>query len=273
VLGLLGWTAVAHNSGSGWVQALGCLLAGFVVVGLVGGAPATARVSARVVACPTDATAGRPVVLELRTSAAARLEPLEPAGPTATVPAGGGRIEVVPTRRGELTVVQLRVGSAAPFGLLWWTKRVELALPRSLWVAPLPTAADPALVAVTGQGALSGRNRAGHALAGDVRGVRPYAAGDARRAVHWPSSAHQGILMVREVERPELGIPSVAVVLPDDGPAGDEVAARALATVLALLARGAPVLVATTEAAGPRNEAVYGPADAARRMARAVAPR
>lgn len=272
-LGLFGWAAVAHSSGSGWVQALGCLLAGFLVVGLVGGALATARLSAEVASAPTDATAGRPISLQLRTNAAARVEPIAPAGPRTTLPSPGGPVEFVPPRRGELRAVTVRVGSAAPFGLLWWAKRVELELPRSLWVAPVPGEPDPRLVAVAGEGASSGRDRAGHAVAGEVRGVRPYVAGDPRRAVHWPSTAHHGSLMVREVERPERGTPRVEVVLPDDGPAGDRAAARALATLLSLLQGGGPILLTTTEAAGRRCEAVYGPTDAARRMARATASR
>lgn len=273
VVGLVGWTAVAHNSGSGWVQALGCLLAGFAVVGLTGGAVATARLSVEVASGPADGTVGRSLPLELATSAPVRVEPLDPPGPVAVLAGGRGRLDIAPRRRGELSSVRVRVGSAAPFGLLWWTKQVDLALPVSLWVAPVPSVPDEGLVARAGPGRSLGHDRSGHAVAGEIRGVRPYVAGDPRRAVHWPTSAHHGALMVREVERPERATPRVEVVLPDDGAGGDDVAARALATLLALLRRGTPVLLTTTEATGRRCEAVSAPAEAARRMARAVAGR
>ncbi len=106
---------------------------------------------------------------------------------------------------------------------------------------------------------------------GEPRGVRPYEPGDPRRSVHWPASAHRGELMVREAERPEAAVPEVRVVLPDDGPAGDALAGQALGTVLSLLERSSPVMVSTTEREGPKTEPVYGPVDARRRLARAVA--
>jgi hypothetical protein len=78
--------------------------------------------------------------------------------------------------------------------------------------------------------------------------------------------------MVREAEAPEASVPEVRVVLPGDGPDGDAVAERAMGTLVALLARCSCVMLATTERDGPRHEAVYTPADAGRRLARAVAP-
>jgi hypothetical protein len=77
--------------------------------------------------------------------------------------------------------------------------------------------------------------------------------------------------MVREAERAEAAVAQVWVSLPDDGPAGDAVAERALGTVLVLLSRSSPVMLATTEREGARVEAVYSTRDAGRRLARAVA--
>ena len=61
---LLAWGLVAHNSGAGWVQAVGDVLAGILAVGLV--APAVvggAGAACAIVEVPSDATAGLPVEL------------------------------------------------------------------------------------------------------------------------------------------------------------------------------------------------------------------
>jgi len=271
LVALTGWAAVAHNSGSGWVQALGCLLAGFAVVGLAGPGIATARLGVRVVANPPDATVGRPVGIEVTATAPGRVA--GDGGEPTIVGVGITTVELVLPRRGAVVQVSLSISSAAPFGLLWWRRRVVVPLARPLWVAPLPGRPDPALRAATkpGQGLDAARPRDG--WAGESRGVRPYAAGDARRLVHWPATAHHGALMVREVERPDPSVPHLTVALPDDGPAGDEAASRALGTVLELLARTSPILLTTLEPDGPRTGPVAGAADAGRRLARAVAPR
>ena len=272
VLGLGALAAVARNSGSGWVQALGCLVAGFVVVGLLGPALAAATLSVEVIAAPPDATAGRTTFVDVRTSAPVRVVPLRPPGPPATIGAGTGRIALVAERRGPLAVLSVTVGSAAPFGLLWWHKRVELALPQPIWVAPAPGTPEPGMLASSEGGALElGRRR--DAPSGEFRGVRPYVAGDPQSSVHWASTAHHGRLMVREMDDPDTATPSLEVVLPDDGPAGDAAAAAALATLLGLLAHGGSVLVSTTERDGVRTESVSGALEAGRRLARAVSPR
>jgi uncharacterized protein (DUF58 family) len=272
LFGLAAWAAVAHNSGSGWVQALGCLLAGFVVIGLGGPAFATRRASVEVTANPTDTTAGLPAAVEVRTSTAVRIEPVDPPGPSVTTAAGIARLELVASRRGPVERVVMHVCSAAPFGFLWWRKRVVVPLVRPMWVAPLATRPDLFELAGARGAALAG-DRQRDDQSGAIRGVRPYVAGDSRRMVHWPSSAHRGELMVREAERPDEAARRLEVVLPDDGDAGDAVAARALATVLDLLAGGAAVVLTTTERDGPHTGLVTTPAEAGRRLARAVAAR
>jgi len=270
VVALVAFAAVAHNSGSGWVQAMGSLLAGFAVAGLGGPGLACARLRVSVVTNPTDATASQPLEIEVATTAPARVEAVAPHGQATTIGAGTGRVRLVPARRGPLLWVTLEVASAAPFGLLWWHKRVVVPLARPLWVAPVPGPPDAAMLSHPTAQAELDRHRPRDARVGEPRGVRPYAAGDPQRLVHWPATAHRGELMVREAERPEAAVPGVRVVLPDDGPEGDAVAGRGLGTVVTLLTRSSPVMLATTERDGPRHEAVYTRADAARRLARAV---
>src|SRR6202007_2808548 len=115
-------------------------------------------------------------------------------------------------------------------------------LVRPMWVAPWATRPDFFELAGTPGAALAG-DRQRDDQSGAIRGVRPYVAGDSRRMVHWPSSAPRGELMVREAERPDEAAQRLEVVLPDNGETGDAVAARALATVLELLAGGAAVIL------------------------------
>ena len=49
---LLAWGLVAHNSGAGWVQAVGDVLAGTLAVGLLAPAVVVARAKLRVVETP-----------------------------------------------------------------------------------------------------------------------------------------------------------------------------------------------------------------------------
>jgi Na+-translocating ferredoxin:NAD+ oxidoreductase RnfA subunit len=60
---LLAWGLVAHNSGAGWVQAVGDLLAGILGVGLVAPAFVALRAKVAVFEVPSDGTAGLPLDL------------------------------------------------------------------------------------------------------------------------------------------------------------------------------------------------------------------
>jgi hypothetical protein len=77
--------------------------------------------------------------------------------------------------------------------------------------------------------------------------------------------------MVRELEGPAAEPVRVTVVLPADPDAAEQLAERALATVVRLLDRATPVLLDTAEAAGPVAGLVADRRQAGRRLARAVA--
>jgi uncharacterized protein (DUF58 family) len=298
VFTVLAWAAIAHNSGSGWVQALGVLLGAVLLVGLVAPGRAVKRAVVSVESNPVDAIAGEAVGLTLAASARVRVRPVSPEGvsgffgprgarrdgatnarpldrtsPHGSDPAVSARdtpkLRIVPKRRGILTEVTVEVASAAPFGLLWWSQRVTLALPVEMCVAPRPTKA----FTIPPEADDSGDDAAGRrsAAVGDTRSVRDYEHGDARRTVHWRASAHTGHLMVREMEMPSQEPVTVRIELPVDPVEADEIAGRGLATVLALLEKSRPVMLATHEPTGDRLGRVTGINDAGRRLARAVA--
>jgi len=289
---LLAWGLVAHNSGAGWVQAVGDILAGVLAVGL--GAPAVAAARARVVVVdtPGDATSGLPVALRALANTRVRVKPVHPPGPEVFLGPHGaapgtpqnraGRaaapsssdddvdtLTLAPGRRGVHDHVVLEIASAAPFGLLWWRKTVRVGLPRALHVGP--RLGRPLPLPLGQQDTTGGGTLDSSVQIGEPRGVRPYRPGDHRRWVHWPATAHSGELMVREMEGPTAEPVTLEVRLPDDADAAERVAERVMATVVALVDRGSSVLLVTTEAGGPKVGAVGDRRSAGRRLARAVA--
>jgi uncharacterized protein (DUF58 family) len=286
---LSAWGLVAHNSGAGWVQAVGDVLAGILAVGLVAPAVVAGRAAVAIVESPSDATSGLPVELVATSDTRLRVRPLHPPGPesfvgphraragsqrhtivgAATDLERGGAVTLLPTHRGVHDRVVLELASAAPFGLLWWRKTVVVELPRLLHVGPRlgqPLPLPGGREDTAGGGVLDSS-----VPIGEPRGVRPYRPGDQRRWVHWPATAHSGELMVREMEGPTAEPVTLEIHLPAEAEAAERMAERAMATVVALVDRGASVLLATTEEGGPRTGVVGDRRSAGRRLARAVA--
>ncbi len=268
------WWLVAHNSGSGWVQAIGDAVFGVLLIGLIGPAVVLARVRVQVVAAPGDASAGLPLEIAVKASSRVRLSGIEPHGPGGfagpvrrRTPAGSG-LTLIPQHRGVYDRVMVEVATAAPFGLQWWTRHTALTLPATLHVAP--RLGRPLPVDLRDRDPSGDSARRSADSAGDPRGVRAYRSGDNRRYVHWPATAHTGELMVREVERPSSEPITITVTLPTDSEEAERISERALATVLLLLDRGRPVVLGTAERSGPTVAAVSERRQAGRRLARAV---
>jgi uncharacterized protein (DUF58 family) len=272
VVAIAAWVAVAHSSGAGWVQALGALLTGFLLVGLVGPALAVRRARCSITASPADAVAGHPLEVTLAVTAPVAVRALDPPGPEVVT----GRdhehaLQLLPSHRGVVAECVLLVASAAPFGLLWWTKRVTVALPRPLHVAP--SVGPPDRVGLIDADTSGEGPRQVDSRVGEPRGVRVYRTGDLRSWVHWPATAHARTLMVREMEGPASEPMTVRAILPEDPDAADVVAGRALGTVAGLLAAGQQVVLVTAEPAGLVRRPVGGVLDAGRRLARALPQR
>lgn len=273
---LLIWSGVAHSSGSGWVQAVGATLAAVLVTGLVAPFFPARRAAVTCVACPSDTTAGSPTGLTMVASGPIRIRPLRPTGPetTAAGVARGRRavsVSVAPDRRGVIESVTVEVASSAPFGLLWWAREMVVPLPRPLHVAPRLGDGEHADLRAT--------DEPGDALTrvpaslGEPRGVRAYRAGDMRRSVHWPATAHAGILMVRETERPTDLPVVIEATLPAEPDAAERAAERVMSLVTDHLVTGTSVILVTREAAGRTVQApVRDRIELGRRLARAVAP-
>jgi uncharacterized protein (DUF58 family) len=289
IIVVLGWGGVAHQSGSGWVQAVGAVVAGALLVGYLIPAVVAARVKVSCPSCPQDAEAGVPIRLEIVCGHHVRCTAVEPPGPPVLVAAGEATtVTAVAERRGVFDVVELKIATAVPFGLLWWSRHVVVALPREIHVAPRLGSPLPdhskGLVSVTGG------VRTARSVMGELRSVRNYTHGDSPRSVHWPATAHAGTLMVRENEHEVGATVVVRSELPADPDDAERRAERVLGTVVDLLRHGVPVVLETVEAVGAgggatspvsrgqgrERRAVSSPVGdrtaAGRRLARAVGP-
>ena len=275
IMALFVWWVVAHNSGSGWVQFLGDAALGVILVGIFGPAVIVARNKVQVVASPTDATAGLPAAVRLLVSTRVQVRPIVPAGPDSfcgpiTRPKRfDDELILVPTKRGVHSDLILQIASAAPFGLQWWSRKVTVPLPSPLQVAPRLGEQLP-LPYLDRDHDAGGRQLIRTEI-GDPHGIRPYQAGDHRRRVHWPSTAHMGRLMVRENEDQSGHPVTLRVSLPYDEDSAERTAEQALGTAIKALDLGAPLVMATDETDGPVVASVTDPLQAGRRLARAVA--
>jgi uncharacterized protein (DUF58 family) len=274
IVALGAWAVVAHSSGSGWVQALGALLAGVLATGMLAPALPVLRSRVECASGPADGVAGQPVDVVLVTNGAHRLRPRSPRGPVARAagfPFGSRPVTVTlqPEHRGVVDEIVVELASSAPFGLLWWGRDVVVPLSRPLHVAPRWGDEEAAASAPFD------RNVDGPAPVpsglGDPRGVRPYVPGDPRRGMHWPATAHVGSLMVRETERPVDDPVVLDVVLPRDPVAAEAICERAKGTGAAWLARGRVVVLQTEEETGRVSAPVRDRVDLGRRLARARA--
>jgi uncharacterized protein (DUF58 family) len=274
--GILGiWWLVAHNGGSGWVQALGDVVFGTLFIGIFGPSVVLTFAKVRIAGAPVDSVAGTPVAMRFEASTRLRICARSPfegeafVGPVGRRTAPERGVPLLPVRRGVHDSVTLDIATAAPFALQWWTRRVELRLPSTLYVAPRP--GQPESFPLRDDEDTGVTVNWVQTDVGQPRGARPYQPGDSRRRVHWGATAHAGELMVRELERPSSEPITLTVTLPPDPEEAERVAERALGTIGRLLEQGTTVLLSTVEASGPVLASVTDRRGAGRRLARAVA--
>lgn len=115
----------------------------------------------------------------------------------------GGRSTVTYTlrglQRGRFELGPLEVAMSDPFGLA--TRRRSFPGTVPLTVYP-PVWELPPGLPLAGSTTSSGTGRRPRPSGDDLADVREYVRGDDLRAVHWPSTAHRGMLMVRQTDTP-----------------------------------------------------------------------
>jgi len=181
-------------------------------------------------------------------------ERIGPLGERSAVVGRGGRARVVvdAVPRGRYPLGPGRLVAGDPLGL----RTVELEVPSQTTLLVRPRVAElTTLFTETGAWNDGGRRAQVRRPSGlEPHGVREYVEGEPLRAVHWPTSARRGELMVRELE--DAPRDSVAVVLDVDAathvgaPGGSSLdeAVRAAAAILrahALRSRRAVLVIGT----------------------------
>ncbi len=262
----------ARTTGAGWLLVILCGLAGVLLVGSAWPRIGLARV--RVTAsAPTDAIVDQSLPLTLRVARAGlgvRILPLDPAGDaTAAIGDAETVTDVTPDRRGVVSTIRVQIASAAPFGLVWWRRRIVVSLDRAIEVAPR---VGPGSLPSPPTDAFGESATLGGGIGGDqVRGVRDYVSGDPLRLVHWPATARRGAIVVKEFEQPEQPRLELVVDLRGPAAAAELAAEHAMGVVCDALAQDVEVTLCTAEAGGPRRAVVRSRLDAGRRLARATA--
>ncbi len=264
---------IARTTGSGWLIVILTLVAATVALAAL--LPAVALASTRLeVTVPRDGEAGRgldvPVVVRGWGGAVKLRARGFGGGWTGAFPPADGVMTVTPPARGVHHDVAFDVRSAAPLGLVWWTRRYTATLTAPLEVGPSPLPADAPLPVADGAEGRDGRRIAAPAI-DMVRSTRDYAPGDPIKLVHWAATARFGDLMVKELE--SVATPAVALAVDLDGPpaAVERAASRAAGVAEAALRAGLPLVLLTAEASGPRTGRAGSRREVSRRLARATA--
>lgn len=113
------------------------------------------------------------------------------------------RYRIPTTRRGIYAWSALTLRSAAPLGLFWYRRDLDLPTTAVVYPQILPLKNCPILDTLGDQ---SGQQWHYHpvvkpATEGVTRSLRPYRWGDPTRLIHWRTSARYGELRVRELEK------------------------------------------------------------------------
>jgi len=179
----------------------------------------------------------------------------------ASIPGQGssrGAYRLPTTRRGVLELGPTLVDDVDPLGLARRTHRLDSTV--RLIVHPL-VEVIPVRRVPSGDDPLLGEElRQSLGLSDEeFDGLRPYAPGDDLRRIHWPSSARQGEMQVRQFRPPRHGRLTVVI---DTRPPGDEAAALDITTSVAasvaasVLAAGDATRIETTD--GRSTPLVHG---------------
>ena len=262
----------ARTTGAGWLLVILCGLAGALLAGCVWPRIGLARVQITASA-PSDAMVDQRVPMTLRVTRGGLGIRIVPTSPVGEVTAAIGECEtvtdVIPDRRGVISAIEVQAASAAPFGLVWWRRRMRVTLERAIEVAPR---VGPSTLSSPPTGAFGESQTLGAGIGGDqVRGVRDYVAGDPLRLVHWPATARRGAIVVKEFEQPERPRLELVVDLRGPAAAAERAAEHAMGVLCDALTHGVEVTLCTAEAGGPRRAVVTSRLDGGRRLARATA--
>lgn len=182
---------------------------------------------------------------------------------------GGGRYVLPEVRRGRYVFDPVRLSVEDPFGLA----RIELVKGEQEALVVYPRLVDlPALFSEGGSHAQDGRRLLMRRPTGyDLHSVREHIQGESLRAVHWPSTARRGHLMVKELE--DAPRDEVVVLLDATDPPVFDLAVRAAGSILrAHVQRGRRCALVVNSSARPVQAVTSGDWHRALEVLAAVEP-
>ena len=272
------WWLVAHNSGAGWVQALGDIVFGTLVIGICGPAVILSRARLSLTRVPTDGTAGLPLDIDLTASTRLRIRPVDPPGPETFAGPDPGRSPRSGPNRTPSPCYRIAVVCTTASASTWPRRRRSgcnggrvASGCRLAHLCMWPPAADNRCPCLSGWRAKPATRTFGWR----PNPTRSAALGNTARVTAAgictgrPPPTPANLWCANSRDRPQSRSPCRCACRPDPEEA-ERVAERALGTVLRLFDRGGPVALATTEAAGPVTAPVADRRAAGRRLARAV---
>ena len=204
VMAWFGGVAIAQLTGATPVV---IVLAGGVILfvaALIAGSAVVRPVRAESVVLPPVSTVGDPFDIAVELSGGRRPVWVEVRCGAAVVASGWSDPQrmvgtATMAARGVLGELEVRIRSAGPLGLVWWSRRTTVEIGEHV-VAPRPRRAGAHVERVT---RIEGGDRPGPpgAVAGEIDGIRPWQEGDSERYVHWASSIRHGELVVHDRRR------------------------------------------------------------------------
>lgn len=256
-------------------------LAGALALGMFWPVVMLGLVRMRVSDSPSDLVVGQLASVEVELKGMARGMSVSVVGSTVTTTdLASPATELVPVAFVDRRVyrrLELEVGSDAPFGVMWATRRLSVDLPALIYVGPQSDLNWVEPERASGDVTRSDSIR-GQVLGETVRSVRPYVPGDPAHLVHWPTTARAGSLVVREFEPPTDEALAIVVDLgarlvdgsEADSESREAAARRAAGLAETALARGVRVVLCTAQEAGPVTCEVPDLTAARRQLAAAI---
>ncbi len=257
---------VARASGSGWVQFIGALISAGIVAGAVSPFFALRKTRITIHNVGFEGIRLDTSYIELESNGFV----MAGAFGKHPMPLKARCVEhlpFTPAHVGRIDEIKIELSSAAPFGILWWHRKVTLKLKIPFFVLPRPLSPMSEVIPT--------KSKTGNLLIsstrGSIKGTVEFSSYHTFRDVHWPVTAHAGKLMAKEYEIEKSTSYEVVANFQNIDPALiDNISESATGTVQQLLNRGHDVMLAAKTPNGYFYQECASLKDTQRFLARVV---
>jgi|GEM_PF-4881440 len=270
---LFGFFIAAHESGSGFVQAMGALLLGMVLANFIMSFYILQKAEIKIISAPYDGTTGQALSIELLANKNIQLD-LFLGGKNKIAIAKNTKTSLLlrPAHYGLLQEVSFFAFSSYPFGIIRLYRKINCNLCSPLHIAPLPLNPDGNIsggdTLDTREGALSLKS-----VSGDLRSLSPYRTGDAVSSISWPKSAQTQQMLVKVHENPQNYLRcKIKLETPSDRERAEIYLGEKLALIIKLIQANYELIIETNDAEkGMIENQVRSIPEAKRLIARSIA--